>query len=623
MRITSAGDVGIGTSSPSYKLTVENLSLGNTAGDIKTGMQLITSTGNVDYLNFFKIRNTNGTDWQSASWRIQARVDSQWHGYIQFNGNNNEGISFGTGGQSTPNAVVERMRIATNGNVGIGTSSPNSRLEVINATGGTAIFAGNANGNIYVNFNDTGVNYFSGSANIFRNGAGTTEFVRIDNSGNVGIGTNSPNSRLHVRQDQNGTTRLIIQNRSATGTPVSELAFLTGTLDIADSRYAYIQSGNTSSNYLAFGTGNGAPPQERMRISAVGDVGIGTASPVNNSGYSTLTINGTSGGVLQLQTNGANALQIFSGASAIYLNGQTALPMLFYTNASERMRIDSAGNVGIGTSSPSTYGKLAVAVPTAGYGFLSINNSAGGGGGGQLSYYYGTAKVAYVDSAVTNGTAGSETAYLAFATSNSGAIAERARFDTIGRFLVGATSHYWDISNSYLQVGSAGGSITIHSGGVTGYGARLYTTNRGLEFDNNSAVRDYVFTKSSGGSFASVTASAFTIGSDYRLKRDITDISDALSVVQQIRPRHFRFKSVEETGINFGDDYVDGFVAHELQEIVPYAVMGEKDELFDDGAPKYQSVDLSKLVPLLTAAIKELKTELDAVKAELNTLKGA
>jgi hypothetical protein len=122
-----------------------------------------------------------------------------------------------------------------------------------------------------------------------RNGTGTylpmtfytggSERVRVDTSGNVGVGTNAPASRLHIRQDQDGTTREIIQNRNASGTPLSELAFITSTFDLSDNRYAYIQSGGGGSQYLAFGTGNGVAPTERMRIDSSGNVGIGTSSP--------------------------------------------------------------------------------------------------------------------------------------------------------------------------------------------------------------------------------------------------------------------------------------------------------------------------------------------------------
>ena len=100
------------------------------------------------------------------------------------------------------------------------------------------------------------------------------EAMRIDSDGDVGVGTASPESILHAREDQDGTTRAIIQNRLATGTPVSELTFLTGAVNLSDNRYAYIQSAGSSSNHLAFGTSNGSAPVERMRIDESGNITV-------------------------------------------------------------------------------------------------------------------------------------------------------------------------------------------------------------------------------------------------------------------------------------------------------------------------------------------------------------
>lgn len=107
----------------------------------------------------------------------------------------------------------------------------------------------------------------------------------IDASGNLGVGGTPPAAKLHVRQDQNGTTRTIIQNKNGTGTPLSELTFITGSVDLSDNRYAYIQSGGVGSNYLAFGTGNGSTPTEKMRIDAIGNIYGEAGSTTQNSGF--------------------------------------------------------------------------------------------------------------------------------------------------------------------------------------------------------------------------------------------------------------------------------------------------------------------------------------------------
>lgn len=120
-------------------------------------------------------------------------------------------------------------------------------------------------------------------------------------TGSVGIGQTTAAGKLHVRQDQNGTTRTIIQNRNGSGTPISELTFLSGAFDLSDDRYAYIQSAGANVPYLDFGTSNGAAPVTRVRITAAGE---------------TLTGGTTDNGAYNLQCNGTGVW----GAGA-YVNG--------------------------------------------------------------------------------------------------------------------------------------------------------------------------------------------------------------------------------------------------------------------------------------------------------------
>jgi hypothetical protein len=116
-----------------------------------------------------------------------------------------------------------------------------------------------------------------------------------------------------------------------------------------------------------------------------------------------------------------------------------------------------------------------------------------------------------------------------------------------------------------------------------------------------------------GGIVVNTDSTNYGTTSDYRLKENVQPLDGALAKVSALNPVTFTWK-------NSGNEDA-GFIAHELAEICPSAVNGEKDAVDEDGNPVYQSVDSSFLISTLVAAIKELKTELDAVKTELNELK--
>ena len=173
----------------------------------------------------------------------------------------------------------------------------------------------------------------------------------------------------------------------------------------------------------------------------------------------TVTINGTTGiaGV-----DGSAATPAVQGADTntgvFYGTDIVAIS----TGGTERMRVNASGNVGIGTTAASSYGRLAVMTPTSNYGFFGIADSVIGGGGVNMAQYYGTAKVSYIDSTVENGTLGSETARLTFATSNAGTLTERMRIASSGNVGIGTTSPV-----TTLQVTTSGGAALPATTGTT------------------------------------------------------------------------------------------------------------------------------------------------------------
>jgi hypothetical protein len=164
------------------------------------------------------------------------------------------------------------------------------------------------------------------------------------------------------------------------------------------------------------------------------------------------------------------------------------------------------------------------------------------------------------------------------------------------------------------------GTSTVGGIADAGFRARInFASSSGLRLDTTStnatqAVQFVYNNNTQVGTIATTTtATTYGTSSDYRLKENVAPMTGALSVVQALKPVTYNWKVDGSDG--------QGFIAHELQEVVPDCVTGEKDAVNEDGSIKPQGIDTSFLVATLTAAIQELKAELDTVKAELAALK--
>jgi hypothetical protein len=327
---------------------------------------------------------------------------------------------------------------------------------------------------------------------------------------------------------------------------------------------------------------------------------------------------------MSLILDGTNGLSDVDGSAATpAIRGSDANTGVFFdsdvvglsTDGTERVRVDASGNVGIGTSSPASKLNLggssdqtlqingsgtAVFVGTStSVAQISSNRNPTTG-----TIYDSGRAVSYINLEASNGNGNIQ--FYTTATNNVNAT-ERMRIDSSGSLLINTTTS-----------GNGGFVIQQRTGERI---ARFETVDSGT-------IEAFQFVKTSGGAAQvgsitmTTTATAYNTSSDYRLKHDIQPMTGALAKVAQLKPVTYKW--------NANDSESQGFIAHELQEVVPECVTGEKDAVDADGNPQYQGIDTSFLVATLTAAIQELKGINDAqaqiitaLTARVEALEGA
>ena len=186
--------------------------------------------------------------------------------------------------------------------------------------------------------------------------------------------------------------------------------------------------------------------------------------------------------------------------------------------------------------------------------------------------------------------------------SGGGAATERMRIDGGGKVLVNTTS---TSANSIMTVAYNDYPLAIwNNGGTSGYFGQISFRNNA----NTSNIGTIIRTNDASVSYNTT--------SDYRVKENVEDMTGAIARVKQLAPKRFNF--IADTSRT-----VDGFLAHEAQTIVPEAVHGTHNEVDDDGNAVMQGIDQSKLVPLLTGALKEAVAKIEALEARVTALEDA
>ena len=350
--IDSSGSVGIGTSSPTTKLHLQTDDVGVGSGEVALKMTVPATT-------------------ISAQNEIRSGVTSGTNPYM----------SFAVRETGTPFATVEAMRIDSSGSVGIGTSSIYGKLRLNESSGACQIYMTSENASdcaiIFGAQDDlatASLGYFHSDDSLRFNGYNNTTRMTIDSSGNVGIGTSSPDAPLHIvastvaemrygaiGPSSNSALR-ISRNDSTTasGNPLGYLEFGGNDATSAlDTSFAYVgaeasgtHAAGDNPTDLVFGTTatGSATVTERMRIDSSGSVGIGTSSFTSASaGRTVLEVNGASASALiNLSVNGTRQGYIFTDTTDMNVYNVDNGSLNFGTNNAEAMRIDSSGNVLVG-----------------------------------------------------------------------------------------------------------------------------------------------------------------------------------------------------------------------------------------------------------------------------------
>lgn len=399
-------------------------------------------------------------------------------------------------------------------------------------------------------------------------------------AGNVGVGTSSLHGRLHVTAPDHVPT--IVMQGEGDGNALLQFSSSAGLTGVegggSDGDLGFYTSGHSrmylsKDGYLGIGT---ETPHSRLHVEGrgyfSGHVGIGVENPqsmLHLGGHAVPLILEAPGGhsndavwisfknsaaqdtaYVGLGSSASEGMHLWSYRDKVLVGTSLAHPILFYTSyesaggGSERMRIEWDGRIGIGTNSPKN--------------LLSVNG------------------ILNIGNTEISGTAN----------------------DSHRRFFISPTGHNQGYLWSTLEPGNNQQNIILQRHSTSG-----------------SFIHFHYYNSTIGTISTNGTSTLYNTTSDYRLKENIMPLAGALDRVMLLRPSRFIFKGDNDRHV------VEGFLAHEVQQIAPYAVIGEKDGVNERGEPDYQQVDYGKLTPLLAAAIQDLKAENDFLRAELEVIR--
>jgi hypothetical protein len=254
---------------------------------------------------------------------------------------------------------------------------------------------------------------------------------------------------------------------------------------------------------------------------------------------------------------------------------------VFAVNNAEYMRIDTAGNVGIGTATPIISNKLTVMG-----GGVQFSGGTSSQAGLRIQYTSGASTITGINQ--------DNNAYnpIAFYTG----AAETMRLDSSGNWYLGTTTNLGKMTMVWASATQAG--LAIYAGNSTFTGSPI------VFYNSVGGVSGYI-----GQATSTIT---YNTSSDYRLKENVRPLTSSIDTINALNPVAYDWK-IDST-------YGEGFIAHEVQEHIPLAVTGEKDAVDEEGKMKPQAVDYSKIVVHLVAAMQEQQKQIEELKNKISIL---
>ena len=589
--------VGIGTASPANSLHV----VGDDQETSSINTALATS---LEVSGNGTLTNSGGTILFSAAsglWKFAAIKSLVTSGSDSSIGH----LAFCTRRASNDSTLTEAMRIQYDGKVGIGTTAPVSKLDVKQSADGFELGV-----SVTRDGASRGTIYLDASSNTLNISRGSTDSISIDSAGNVGIGDSTPSFKLDVNgtgrftstvrfdgqtQNYNGAYDIYRSGAGYVRHRIADQSLYLGVTNTAGTvHYPIVMS--PINDALIFNNEEG----EMARFDTSGNLGIGTSSPA-----AILQTSTADNMVASFKSTDATAyVQIIDSVDATYIGSQSGIGFIGGSAdvSSNNININlSNGNVGIGEISPDV-------LLHVGTGSIYQNKTGTGAFPGLQNDTHGT----MVESQGANGS----TLHVSRKGNVAASFARNSNSDAVVNFYSTA----------------AGGTSAASLAGT-------------IDIDSATTV-------------------SIQSASDYRLKENIVPVTDGIDRLMQMPVYKFNFT-------HNANRVVDGFLAHEVQPQVPEAVKGEKDAMKDeeymvspavyedvvhpaveatydeDGneltpaveewtesvlvseavmgtrmVPKYQTMDQSKLVPLLTAALQEAVAKIEALEARVQTLEG-